>query len=60
MANVLKNLHKKDSTQALLEAFEDSLHRADHIKDNPAANNLGDMLTKDETADDDYSKLLDR
>ena len=40
MENIFASLNKKDSLRVLLEAYEDSLHRADHISDSPRDNQV--------------------
>lgn len=49
-------LHRKDSTEELLEEFVQSLHKADHIEDSPRENNIEDLLSIDETLDDSFSR----
>jgi len=56
MENVLKNLGKKDSEKVLLELYETTLHKADHINDSPSDNMRGDMISINDLTQDSYSK----
>ena len=57
MRNVLANLGKKDSLTVLLEEYEDTLHKADHISMEPS-NPERNLLRLTELVDDDYSRKL--
>ena len=57
MENVLKNLGKKDSLKVLVDIYESTLHKADHINESPTENERVRMLAIDETETDEYSKL---
>jgi len=48
MENVLASLNKKDSLKVLMEHFEDSLHKADHINESPRGNRESDLIDKSE------------
>lgn len=56
IAKVQSELHRKDSTEILMEQYLDSLHKMDHIEDSPRENRVEDLLTIDETLDDPYSR----
>ena len=57
MQNVLANLGKKDSVTVLLEEFEGTLHKADHISEEPS-NPERHLLRITDLEEDDYSLKL--
>lgn len=57
MEHVLATLNKKDSVKVLMEHYEESLHKADHITDSPRGNKEGDLIQKSECEADQYSKF---
>ena len=58
MQNVLATLNKKDSVKVLMEHYEDSLHKADHINESPRGNREEDLIFKNDCEQDAYSKIL--
>ena len=56
IAKVQSELHRKDSTEILMEEYIQSLHKADHIEDSPRENDIENLLSIDETLDDPYSR----
>ena len=58
MENVIASLNKKDSLKVLLEHYEDSLHKADHITESPRGNREEDLITTAEAEEDNYSKVV--
>ena len=57
MRNVLANLGKKDSLKVLLEEYEETLHKADHISEEPS-NPQKNLIKIAELKDDDFSLKL--
>jgi hypothetical protein len=64
MDNVFASLNKKDSLKVLLEHYEESLHKGDHISESPRAflpqsdNKIEEMNKKDVAEDDSYSRIV--
>lgn len=64
MDNVFASLNKKDSLQVLMENYEESLHKAEHISESPRNNDVADLIkkklivTRDNAEEDSYSKIV--
>ena len=53
---MLSTIGKKDSLVDLIERYESTLHRADHIKESPQ-NSMDKLLQLEDLKNDDYSTL---